>query len=59
MHYIHYVHFTCVLTAGLEVVNAISQVGHHKVLGLYHPLLGLHRLLELLVLFGDGSTPDR
>ena len=48
---------TCILASGLEVVNPVPEVGHHEVLGLDHPLLGLHRLLELLVLLRDGAAP--
>ena len=50
-------HLTSILTSRLQIVNTIPQVCHHKVLGLDHSLLGLHRLLELLVLLGDGSAP--
>ena len=49
-------HRTCVLTSGLQIVNPVPEVGHHEVLGLYHPLLSLHRLLELLVLLRDGAA---
>ena len=45
-----------ILASRLEIINPIPQVGHHEALGLDHPLLGLHRLLELLVLLGDRAT---
>ena len=52
-------HRTCVLASGLQIVNPVPEVGHHEVLGLDHPLLGLHCLLELLVLLRDGAAPGK
>ena len=49
---------TGIFTSRLQIVNTIPQICHHKVLGLDHSLIGLHRLLELLVLLGDCSTPE-
>ena len=50
------IHRTCVLASGLQIVYPVPEVGHHEVLGLYHPLLSLHSLLELLVLLRDGAA---
>ena len=50
------IHRTCVLASGLQIVYPVPEVGHHEVLGLDHPLLSLHRLLELLVLLRDGTA---
>ena len=50
-------HLTGIFASRLQIIDTIPEVCHHEVLGLDHPLLGLHRLLELLVLLGDSSAP--
>ena len=39
---------TCILTSSLEVVNTISQVCHHKFLGLYLSRLQIHSTFQSL-----------
>ncbi len=49
--------FSLTFAGSLEVVDPVSEIVHDELLGLDHLGLVLHRLLEVLVLLADRSTP--